>query len=174
MKNLTFFKSCKNLVELKKEYRQLAKLYHPDLNSDPKCLEIMKRINLDYEIAFEYLKDIKMSGEEFINVNNHNVNDFFREVIDALLKFQDLEIEICGSWLWVGGITKPIKEELKAIGLIWRSKKKLWSWCSEDQTTKKWRKSIPMEKIRNIYGSEKIESKKSKKEKDNKRDKHLL
>jgi len=173
MNKTTFFTSCKNLVELKKEYRSLAKLYHPDLNKDPKCLEIMKKINLDYEKVFEMLKNVKMSGEEFINVNNHNVHDFFREVIDALLKFQDLEIEICGSWLWVGGNTKPIKEELKAIGLTWRSRKKLWSWCSEEEVNKKkWKKSLPMEKIRNIYGSEKIPS--PKKEKDSKKDKHLL
>lgn len=39
---MRYFTNCKNLDELKKEYRRLSMIHHPDRGGDP---EIMKAIN---------------------------------------------------------------------------------------------------------------------------------
>ena len=39
---------------------------------------------------------------------------------------EGIEIEVCGSWVWVSGDTKPHKERLKALGFCWHSKKHCW------------------------------------------------
>jgi hypothetical protein len=37
-----------------------------------------------------------------------------------------IRIELIGTWLWVSGDTKPVKEELKKLGFSWHSKKVCW------------------------------------------------
>ena len=46
------FKTCKNLSELKKEYRRLAFMYHPDHGGNP---EAMKDLNNAYDKAKQAL-----------------------------------------------------------------------------------------------------------------------
>jgi hypothetical protein len=43
-----YFENCKDLDEVKKEYRRLAKANHPDIGGDS---EIMKQINSGYDIG---------------------------------------------------------------------------------------------------------------------------
>lgn len=50
---MKYFAQCKNLEELKKEFRRLAMLHHPDRGGDA---EIMKAINNEYDAVFPALK----------------------------------------------------------------------------------------------------------------------
>lgn len=50
---MKYFNSCKTLEELKKEFRRLAMLHHPDRGGD---VETMKQINAEYDIIFPALK----------------------------------------------------------------------------------------------------------------------
>lgn len=50
---MKYFTNCKNLEELKKEYRRLAMIHHPDRGGD---VEIMKEINNEYDTMFPVLK----------------------------------------------------------------------------------------------------------------------
>ena len=50
---MKYFTECKNLDELKKEFRRLAMLHHPDRGGDA---EIMKLINAEYDAVFPALK----------------------------------------------------------------------------------------------------------------------
>lgn len=78
----------------------------------------------------------------------------FIAIIDALLKLDGLEIELCGRWLWIGGNTREHKDALKAAGCRWCSTKKLWSWHFADEGCgyRKGRRST-MDQIRSKYGS---------------------
>ena len=78
-----------------------------------------------------------------------------REVLQKIINFDGIEIELVGAWLWVSGNTYSYKKELKEIGFKWASQKKMWYWKSESYQ-KKSRKSLSMDDIRNYYGSTKV------------------
>ena len=65
-----------------------------------------------------------------------------------------------GSWIWVSGDTKEIKEKLKEIGFKWASKKKMW-YYGEMKAKNPNPKS--MEEIKTKYGSETLKSNEKKK-----------
>lgn len=50
---MKYFAQCKNLEELKKEFRRLAMIHHPDRGGD---VETMKEINNEYDMMFPVLK----------------------------------------------------------------------------------------------------------------------
>lgn len=43
-----------------------------------------------------------------------------------------LTCEVVGSWLWVGGDTFAHRDALKALGLRWSPRRRLWHWCDAD------------------------------------------
>jgi flavorubredoxin len=38
----------------------------------------------------------------------------------------EVKMEQVGTWLWLSGATKPIKEELKTLGFKWSKNKSAW------------------------------------------------
>ena len=52
---MTYFKNITTIEELKKEYRTLIKLYHPDNGGDTAT---MAAINNEYDVLFNKLKNI--------------------------------------------------------------------------------------------------------------------
>ena len=78
------------------------------------------------------------------------------EKIVALKQLPGLEINLCGSWVWIGGDTKPQRDVLKSLGCWWAAKKKLWYWHCESETRRHYKKSIPIEEIEAKYGKQTI------------------
>ena len=72
--------------------------------------------------------------------------------IETLEEVEGISLEVCGSWLWVDGDTKPVKDLIKSVGGRWVAKKKKWYVRPEGA---KWfhRKEQDMERIREGYGS---------------------
>lgn len=140
-----YFENCKTLEELKAEYRRLAKRHHPDCGGDA---ETMKEINNQYETAFDSMNNRTKSDRQ----TSETAAEFIA-VMDALMKLQGIMVELCGSWLWISGDTKPVKDELKAAGCRWASKKSMWYWHPSDQAPKHRRGSSSMDQIRSKYGS---------------------
>lgn len=141
MKN--FFENCRTLDELKAEYRRLARIYHPDMGGDT---ETMQQINAQYEATFNRLNGSSAQPKTETAAE-------FIAVIDALMKLRSITVELCGSWLWISGETKAVREELKAAGCRWASKKAMWYWHPAGQGSKSRGGSVPMEDIRGKYGS---------------------
>jgi hypothetical protein len=134
-----------NIDELKKEYRTLAKKHHPDTGGDTAT---MQAINAEYDKLFKlYNTDGK-----------HDISDGYRAVIDKIIGLDGIEIEICGSWIWVSGDTKQHKDIFKAAGFWWASKKLMWYWRPEESKTKFHNKPVDMDRIRRSYGSEVIKT----------------
>ncbi len=151
---MMYFTNCQNLDELKKAYKAAAMKHHPDVGGDTAT---MQQINAEYEARFEVLKRSQntQAAEDTTgrtHATSESAGDFIA-IIDALLKLDGLEIELCGRWLWIGGNTKQHKEALKAAGCRWSSTKKLWSWhFAEDGA--RWHKGhYSMAQIRSKYGS---------------------
>lgn len=150
-----FFKNINNLNDLKVEYRKLVKKYHPDnfAGSD----EIIKKINNEYsELHTEFESDSNKTESEIKN----NINEFIN-IINQLIIYENIDIEICGTWIWVSGSTKEIKEKLKELNFFWASKKKLWYWRDSEYKSKNRNGEYTIETIRNIYGSTKVEKEKN-------------
>ena len=134
-----YFESVQSIDELKKEYKRLARKNHPDVGGDT---EVMKEINRQYEEAFKALN----------TDNKFQMSDGFREVIDAIINLEEINIEICGQWLWISGNTYAVKSELKTAGFMWASKKQMWYWRPEEAACHG-KKGADMESIREKYGS---------------------
>lgn len=149
---MKFLKNIKTLDELKKEYKKLALKLHPDRGGNVKDMQIL---NSEYDILKDKLS--KENLEEAIDID-----DNFKEIINTLIKYDDLEIEIIGTWIWIGGNTKTIKETLKELNFRWHKTKKLW-FFNPTGIYKRSRKNYQLDEIREKYGSKKI--KKENKEK---------
>lgn len=149
---MTYFNDCNTLDELKKAYRRLAMIHHPDRGGD---LETMKHINAEYERKHDELLNGYNSTHSEQYQKHETAAEFIR-IIEELMKIDGLDIELCGAWLWIGGNTRDNKDALKACGCKWASKKKLWYWHPHDAAPKHARGNKSMAYIRNKYGSEKI------------------
>jgi len=156
MNKFKFFSTCKTIQELKTTFRELVKLHHPDKPTGN--LETMKSLNLEYEKAFEYIKSNPINDQEKKSSYYANVNDGFRETLEKIIFIPEIFIEICGSWLWVNGETKPVKHLLKDAGLWYAGNKKAWYFKPADYKAKK-HKAFSMDDIRGKYGSETVEKK---------------
>lgn len=151
---MKYFENCATLDDLKKAYRSAAMKHHPDVGGDP---ETMKQINNDYAARFEILKSRHNETSDEYHKTTETADEF-RDIVATLLRLDDLEIELCGSWLWIGGNTIEHKDTLKAAGCRWSSNKKLWYWHHPEEGVK-WRKrKTSMQEIRTKYGSETIQS----------------
>lgn len=149
MKN-TYFENCKTLDELKAEYRRLIKINHPDLGGSN---EAMKAINDAHDKRFEELKKLHNATHDEAHQTTETPEEF-REIIEALLKLDGLEVELCGCWLWIGGNTREHKEALKAAGCHWCNTKKLWSWHHAEDGSHHYRGRRTIGEIRTKYGSQ--------------------
>lgn len=136
--------------DVKNAYRRAAKQYHPDRN--PAGSEIMKAVNE----AYETLKGL--SGKTSDEVGDKNYPDSLNKALNAILNLKGLEIEICGSWVWVTGDTKTHKKALNDAGYRWAPKKKAWHFRPDDWKSNS-RGRLDMEKIRDIHGSTKVAKK---------------
>lgn len=163
---MTYFKNVNTLEELRKQYKELLKRYHPDNPNG--STEATQQINQEYEKLFKLLKDKHDSRqtsntEEKTSFYNNMKYDFsedikLREVLNKVINFTDVTIELCGSWIWISGNTYQYKKELKEIGFKWASNKKAWYWHSE-AFRKRSNKKLSMNDIRKYYGSTEVQPK---------------
>lgn len=160
---MTYFKNIETLEQLRKAYKDLLKKYHPDNGGSE---EITKAINTEYEQLFKVLKnryESKTAGTESKTSSYENNKYSFeedeklREILQKIIHFEGVIIEICGSWIWLSGNTYQYRKEFKEIGFKWASTKKQWYWHSEDYI-KKSRKTLSMEDIRKKYGSKEVKT----------------
>lgn len=151
----TYFNECKNLEDVKKAFRALAKQHHPDLGGNA---EVFKTINNEYEEVFEYFKNEFNNKTENAKKKNKETPKEFKDIINILIKLDGLEIEICNTWLWLSGNTYIHRETLKELKFKWSKSKKKWYFYNGIEENSKIKGSKTMEEIRNKYGSERIES----------------
>lgn len=147
-----YFDNCKNLNELKAEYRRLVMLHHPDCGGDTAT---MQAINAEHDKVFEVLKrkqNVAAQTDPKIHVTTETPEEF-RLIVEALLRLNGIEVELCGSWLWIAGDTFPHAAALKALGCRWSASKKKWYWCHFEDMGKRRHRPYTMGQIRATYGS---------------------
>lgn len=128
-----YFKNANTLEELRRQYRDLLKKHHPD-NANGST-EATQEINAEYDRLFKLLKDRYESKSADGNEGNAKADynnmkyDFsedakLREVLQKIITFEGINIEIVGCWIWVDGNTYEYKTALKEIGFKWAREKR--------------------------------------------------
>ena len=138
------FREVTGINEAKKIYKTLAKILHPDMpNGDTENFKLLNAVYTDLiENKIYFSNDFKIDIE-------------LEKIISLILHFENIKIELIGSWIWVSGDTKEIKDKLKELGFKWASKKKMWFY-GEMKGRNPQEKS--MEEIKSKYGSETLKS----------------
>ena len=142
------FQDIEGINEAKKIYKTLAKKLHPDIGGSEE----------DFKIRNEIYNNLIEHKIYFSNSSKFDIE--LEKIISLILHFENINIELVGSWIWVSGDTKEIKEKLKEIGFKWASKKKMW-YYGEMKAKNPNPKS--MEEIKTKYGSETLKSNEKKK-----------
>lgn len=149
-----FFKDCKTAEDCKKRYFKLCKIHHPDNGGDA---EIFKQISAEFTEIWERLKNVHFSSEKGYHTETEKVSnetpEELKEILSKLATFTDIEIEICGTWIWLTGLTYPIRKELSDLGFRWSKSKRRW-YYAKDLNNLKYKKGKSMKQIREMYGSQ--------------------
>lgn len=159
---MRYFNNVENLEQLRKQYKELLKKFHPD--NENGSVEITQEINAEYDKLFKLLKDRHeqkqtdtSSSKTDFNKQQYNYESdiLLREMLQKVIILADISIEICGSWIWISGNTYKHKTFLKEIGFKWASQKKQWFYHVEP-FRKKSNKPLSMDDIRSYYGSTEV------------------
>lgn len=154
---INFLTKITNLEELKAAYKKLAFKLHPDKGGS---LADMQQLNAEYDYLSKILSSKAQAHNETENKKAYKERQYwkhetqeqaeqYKKVIEELLKYNDLVIEVCGTWLWISGNTKDHKELLKGLGLKWARNKQMW-YLGESNGR---HKPLPMDEIRDKFGS---------------------
>lgn len=142
------FKGIEGINEAKKIYKNLAKKLHPDVGGSD---ELFKMLNSIYTNIIE--NKIYFSNEFKFDLE-------IEKIISQILHFENIIIEVVGSWIWLSGDTKLIKDKLKELNFKWASKKKMWYYGEMKGRNLK-EKSL--EEIKSKYGCETVRIKEKEK-----------
>lgn len=144
MLTMKFFQSVTTLEELKKQYRKLALQHHPDRGGNEKDFIALKE---EYDQLFKQLND------------TDELSDTYTDIINALMKYSEINIEIIGTWIWVTGETYSIRKELGkgGLGFSYSKKKTAWYW-HEGEYKKHHKKTFSLDEIRTMHDSKIIKT----------------
>ena len=143
---MNYFEKITTLEGLKRRYRELCKINHPDIGGST---EIMAAINSQYEAMLTKVSD--KDGKPLTN-DEINIQKDIMDIINKIIALKGLAIEVTGRWIWVTGETKQYREYFKSLHFFWVSKKLAWYWRPDDAIVKN-RRPLSLDAIRSKYGS---------------------
>ena len=165
---MTYFKNVETLEELRRQYKELLKKYHPD--NPQGSTEATQSINAEYDKLFKVLKnkhESKTAGSDKEKADFNNMKyDFsedqaLREMLNKIIGFDGITIEVIGNWIWCFN-SYGYRKELKEFGFKYAGQKKAWYYHTES-FRKRSHKKLSMDDIRNYYGSTEVKAEETKK-----------
>lgn len=160
---MTYFKNVGTIEELRRQYRDLLKVNHPDNGGD---VAKMQEINAEYDKLFKVLKDKHESnttGSEKEKTSFDNMKyDFsedqkLREVLQQIIRFDGITIDVVGCYIWVDGNTYQYKDDLKELGFRWSAQRHKWYWHNGEYR-RRGNSKLSFADIQNKYGSTEIQT----------------
>lgn len=140
-------KEYETIADIKKHFRELAKMYHSDFGGTD---EQFREMYSEYEYLIEHFiekqyKDVRMSA-------------MVKALINELMYYEDMELEVVGDWLWVD-TSRNNDKLLKGLGFFWSSKHSKYYYSGDTVKVTKC-SSYSMQDMRNMMGNKKIGKKK--------------
>ena len=157
---MKYFKNVGTIEELRRQYKELLKCYHPDNGGNE---EIMKAINVEYEQLFKTLKNRHESkasstgSKQKESFYNFEEDEKLREILNKVINFEGITITIVGSWIWIDDNTYPYRKKLSAIGFIWSKPRKKWHWHDGKYIHKGNNKTM-FDELQRKYGSTEVKT----------------
>lgn len=156
---MTYFKNVNTLQELQKQYKKPLIIHHPDNGGN---VSDMQEINAEYDRLFKLLKDSHDSNTadndktSYENMKYDFTEDAkLREMLNKIIGFHGITIEICGNWIWCFD-SYGYRKELKELGFRYAHNKKAWHYHTK-AFRKKSHKKLSMNDIRTYFGSTEIQ-----------------
>lgn len=160
--NTQYFAGTKTVAEIKKLYRGLAMEHHPDRGGDTAT---MQAINTQYKVALERCNGETSQGDdgrEHTYRYNAEVEQGIIDFIDRLIKSyvlsKSVNAYLIGTWVWIMGDTKPVKDTLKSLGCVWHSKRSAW-YFQNDGYKHRFNKNVSFDGLAARYGASTIKGK---------------
>jgi len=151
---MKWFTNVKTLDVLRTMYRKLAVKHHPDKGGSTAD---MQEINAEYDYLSKNLINNNTTYSAGRKSWEHFVSAEIREKLNEVIFLEDVIIEIIGSWIWITGNTRAVKEQLKERGFKFSPNKLAWYWQTGDYR-KLSKKQFSMDDLRIMYGSDEVES----------------
>lgn len=142
---MKYLNNITTIQELKKIYRSLAMELHPDRGGNEENFKVL--VN-EYEIMLSKLQAASKQTQE-----ENELDEEYKNIIDKLINFEGLTIEVIGTWIWISGNTFKAKDTIKDLGFKWAAKKKMWYKSPEGVTTKRSRKEFTINEIKQMHGT---------------------
>lgn len=163
---MKYFKNIETLEELRKQYKELLKTHHPDNGGN---VADMQEINSEYDRLFKVLKnkhesktaDSDSTKADFNKKYDFETDEKLREVLQKIISFSGITIDLVGTWIWLDGNTYPYKDALKEIGFKWSGQRKKWYW-NNGEYRKHGNRKLSYTDIQNYYGSTEVKPEQTK------------
>lgn len=149
-----FFNNCQTPAEVKNRYRSLALQNHPDRGGTN---EVMKQINAAYHQMLKMLDGYvnqDVNGKEYTYRYNKTAEQSVMDKVQELLglDLNGCTVEIVGTWIWIGGNTKPHRHILSNAKCVWHRNRKLWYWHPPKPWRTRYNKKMSYTDLRRSYG----------------------
>ena len=154
---MMYFNKVETLEELRRQYKELLKKYHPD--NPEGSTKATQEINAEYDRLFNLMKNKYNTFSSHTEYENRKYDfaedEKLREVLQQIVGLAGINIEIIGCWIWVDGNTYSHRKNLKELGFKWASEKRKWYFHTE-AFRKKSRRRLTIDDIRSYYGSTEV------------------
>ena len=149
-----YFAGIRTVEELRKQYRELLKKYHPDNAGG--SVEATQKINAEYDRIFADLSKKEGADKESCTEQENAADEAFREVLEKIINY-DIDIQIIGDWIWCVN-SYPYRNQLKELNFRYAPRKRAWIWHAEPYH-RHHKKEIPLSHIKARYGCETVRNK---------------
>lgn len=156
-----YFNNCFTAEDVKSTFKDLAKKLHPDNGGNA---EDFKNMMAEYTDAWRRYKNIHKTaeGETYENTNSETAATeedgiIYSDIILACMAFEDVMIEVIGSWIWLSGNTKIYSADIKELGFFWSKNKKAWYYNGRKKKSHR-RGRYTMDQLRGMWETEEIKS----------------
>lgn len=142
------FANAETLAELKEVYLEASKKYVGTKS--------IAEINNLYGKYFDEVKTWNKTkdGKKYEKPCSEEGEDFIEQI--AVLKtIEGINLEMIGTWLWVTGETKAVRDTLKSVGCRYAPNKQAWYIAPAD--AKRSKKHYSLNELRTMHGSEEVE-----------------